>query len=1026
MTALETWLDELAYTDFPDELFVAGASIGTRAYAAEIEEMLAPDRGIGASAVFCVEEQPTVCFVDATTLGAAREERIEQIRQRVWNQNLVSVVLVLDNSTLSAYAVTNRDAEPEVLSAPKVGLSGRWSAYEFHSGFVKDRLSTWFAPDERVDQRLLLNLRQVVKKLVDGGLVDTQAEALMAQVIFLCYLEQRGIVGDTYRAAHDLNTLESYFNQRDGEGIDRLLSQLGADFNGDFLRSADGGAPLWSTLRKESFDPILDFLDAVDSETGQGSFWRYDFSHIPVELISGIYETLLKERQRKRGAYYTPRHLANLVADQAFEAFADPSSCTVYDGACGSGILLTTAFRKMLRHAEVRTGRRMRFSKRVELMQRTIFGNDIDETACWITAFSLYLSLLEGLEPLDISLLQSAETLKLPQLVGRGLNIQKGERLGDFFSPTNPFAGKERFDIFLCNPPWRETGEGEDPTWEYWANEQTPPYPIGRRQIASGFAYRATRCVKPGGVIALILPLNLVIGATKQSSSFRQRWLEDVCIERIINFGDVRRLLFPAAKHPCAVVRVRSRSKDECVIALGDEAVEYWTPKTDVSLALGRLALHAADQKILTAREIYEKPYALISSYWGEQRDLALLRRLRRLGTIGDVMTGRETPWVSAKGFHAPNQRNKDRSLGALEDLDLLTTKRLPDDHPIIGADAQLERVKDNYVVVASPGGANTRLYHGPRVLFPDGLSGTYAVRAVYTDVPFAFTSSIGAIGGPTVDANLIKLLCAYLRSPLASYLLIMTGYSVIGERPRIALEDVEAFPFCDPKNHPNPKTANTIISKVADITDRIAQTQEFHRSHAYEAAKQKLDKLVFDYFQLTTSERVLVENAVDVIATSIQPGDYSRISTPLLHRSENDEIDAYVKTLARELGDWRERDGGAGSLNISAFVDGPSGFFGAVRIQATRAKLDHAQVDSSAHAFKELLGDLHASLAAQAGRVGYDDLFKIPSVMVVAGDSFYIVKPLRRRFWMPRAALSDADRVVKTVHAAAWKRSYS
>ena len=159
-------------------------------------------------------------------------------------------------------------------------------------------------------------------------------------------------------------------------------------------------------------------------------------------------------------------------------------------------------------------------------------------------------------------------------------------------------------------------------------------------------------------------------------------------------------------------------------------------------------------------------------------------------------MTDRDQPWISAKGFHAPNRSNKDRALGPLQNLAFLDADRLPDSHPLIAADAQLERVRDQFWIVASPGGAKARLYEGPRVIFPDGLGDGYAVRAVYTDVPFAFTSSIGAIGGSAADADLLKLLTAYLRSPLASYLLVMTGCSVIGERPRIAVTDIEAFPL--------------------------------------------------------------------------------------------------------------------------------------------------------------------------------------------------------------------------------------
>lgn len=1025
MRPVDDWLAELAYTDFPDELFRAGQTVGTRQYAAEIEEMLAPDRGIGASAVFCVGEQPTICFIDATTLAQPREQRVEQIRQRVWNQNLASVVLVLDKKGLAAYALNDRDADPDTLVRTEADRRGHWSAYEVQSGFIKDRLPHWFMPEERVDQRLLANLREVVKQLTKDGLNDSEAEALMAQVIFLCYLEQRGIVGDAYRRSHRLDVLEAYVSRRDGQGVDRLLKRLSADFNGDFLSSRDGGAPRWSGLGERAFSAIHQFLDAVDVETGQGSFWRYDFSHIPVELISGIYETLLKDRQGALGAYYTPRHLANLVTEQAFQLFTDPSECTVYDGACGSGILLTTAFRKMLRYAEVKRNSRLCFSERVLLMERTIFGNDLDETACWITAFSLYLSLLEGLDPSDISLLQNDEQIKLPKLIGPGRNIQKGAEHGDFFSGKNPFAGTGRFDIFLCNPPWRESADDETPTWEEWCRTHEPPYPIGRRQIAAGFAYRAMHSVKPGGVVALIMPLNLMIGASSQSCTFRQRWLEEARIERIINFGDVRRLLFPAAKHPCAVVRARPRPRAEATISLADEIVDYWTPKADVSLALGRLALHAVDRKMLRASEVYEKPYSLISSYWGERRDIDLLLRLQRLGTLGAAMKSREEPWLSGKGFHAPNSSNPDRDLGPLKELDFLQAERLPSSYPLIASDAQLERVRDHFSIVASPGGRNARLYEGPRVLFPDGLGDGLSVRALYSDVPFAFTSSIGAIGGAQADAALLKLLTAYLRSPLASYLMVLTGYSVIGERPRIAIDDIEAFPFCAPERHPDAKAAAQIVSTVSSLFDELAQVPEWQRDNAYLSIKDRLDGLVYKYFQLTDTERVLVQNTVEFVAKSIQPPDYERLATPLLHRPSESEIKAYATALADELSNWRARDAGKGAIEVRVVVDGSGGFFGAVQVTTSRKHKDSIELLTSDVDFQKLLGELHTALGAHMAQTNPDDLFKIPNIMVLAGNSFFFVKPLRRRFWLARTALADADHIVQTVHSAAWSLAH-
>src|SRR5947209_3728003 len=107
------WLHSLGYTEFTHDLVTSGRAAGTRPYASEIEDMLAPRGTISASGVFCVGEVPTICILDGQTLGGSREDRIEKVRQRVWNQNLVSVVLVLDPDRLSAYSVNKRTAEPD-------------------------------------------------------------------------------------------------------------------------------------------------------------------------------------------------------------------------------------------------------------------------------------------------------------------------------------------------------------------------------------------------------------------------------------------------------------------------------------------------------------------------------------------------------------------------------------------------------------------------------------------------------------------------------------------------------------------------------------------------------------------------------------------------------------------------------------------------------------------------------------------------------------------------------------------------
>jgi hypothetical protein len=156
-----------------------------------------------------------------------------------------------------------------------------------------------------------------------------------------------------------------------------------------------------------------------------------------VELLSGIYESFLGEAKKKLAAYYTPRHLANLVVSQALEGSKDVLTERIFDGACGSGILLTTAFRRMLGEAEARSPDfRLPLTARIELLREHIFGSDISDAACRVTAFSLYLSLLERLEPSDVAALCDDAQVKLPTL--RGRNLFSGSTQGDFFSDENP------------------------------------------------------------------------------------------------------------------------------------------------------------------------------------------------------------------------------------------------------------------------------------------------------------------------------------------------------------------------------------------------------------------------------------------------------------------------------------------------------------------------------------------------------------------------------------------------------------
>jgi len=1017
---LDIWLNRLGYRHFAAGLFTREKPPGLHPYSTEISRLLDARGGIQGSAVYCVDETPVVCFVDDLELpqtDTERKARLDQIRQKIWNQNLASVLIVVRQKDLHAYSIQKAgNDDPAVLRLDDATYAGAWSAIEFEADGVQERLPEWFKPERRVDRRLLANLGETIRKLQSQGVDEAIAQALMAQAIFVSYLEHRRIVSDEYRAKHKVRELRELVQNHDASGIEKLLRQLKKDFNGDFLipDHQSDAAENWAKLRKSSLSVLADFLSDVDVVSGQESFWRYDFSEIPVELISGIYETFLAEKQRTLGAYYTPRHLAVLAVKHAFEGFADISALKVFDGACGSGIFLTTCYRMMLHAAEARAGRAFSLKRRIQYLRSHIYGSDVDLSACRLTAFSLYLALLENLTPPDISALMEESDTKLPRLIGQDSNILAGEYAGDLFSSRNIHAKSREFDVYVSNPPWREPERASEPTFESWMRKERPQFVLPHRQMAAAFAHRAVDSVKPGGRICLILPFGLL--AAESNARFIEEWVSQVRIEKVINLADFRCLLFQKAAHPCVIACATKRKVNEVNVPDSREVFTYLTPKADLGIALGRIAVHSSDHQVLLTRDVVQDNTLFMKRFVGTERDIALLTRTRRLGILKDVICSKG--WLAKKGFHAQDSSRKPISARNLKAMPFVPADRLSLDAPILTSKDIKDRFPEEFSRIANIGGGDGKLYSGPRVVFPDGTAPGRVVRAAYSDAPFSFQSSVAGIGGAGFDADveLLKFLAVYLRSSIATYFLTLTSYALSFERRRVSIEDVEQLPFLPPDNHPERKVASAAITEVCDVVDELARLDDLRRPNEYLAAKSRLDEIVMDYFCLSHDDRILVSDSINVTGGSIQPRGFRAVhELPALQEPKNDEIRRYANTLKRSLVTWRDSIGGKGVMDVEVLRGRSRLPLAAVRLSLSYAAQDKVALSESDEKVCDLIQELAAAMP-NASIIPRSGLFSIPHINVATGSAFYIVKPTQRRFWLESSALADADRVVNQI----------
>lgn len=1018
---LDHWLNTLGFDPASASLHLASSALAPRhAYAPELHDLLNPQGEICAEAVFDVEGVPTVTFfIDRDGL-LSDAQRLNALRQKIWNQGLVSVLLVIKDAEIVPVPVTPRSSPGAPLNIEQARRDGPLSRADIQAGDIRERHADWFNLEERVDRKLLANLRATVNRLAEtrtgsGELYAREdAQYLVGQVLFVSYLEHRGIVGTRYRKTRNVGTLHDLVTRCDREALGRLFDQLKQDFNGDFLEREDGSPSLWAELPDAGYDAIAHLLAATDIERKQASFFPYNFRYIPVELLSGVYESFLgRDDKKKLAAYYTPRHLANLVVDQALSGSKDLLAEKIYDGACGSGILLTTAFRRLLGEAEARRGgQQIALRERIAMLQKHIWGSDLSEAACRVTAFSLYLSLLERLQPTDIAALCDDAQVKLPTL--RGQNLFSGPEQGDFFSPHNPHTQQRDFSLLLSNPPWMELTAAESRYVDKWADESGHPRTL--KQVAADFAWRASEIARPGARLCLILPMTLLLKPTSQN--FLSAWLERVQWLRAINFGDLKELLFAEGRASCIVLLAERREptdEDGSAPIPPNEVFDYWAPKADISLAFGRLTLHGVDRHEVQTLAIARSNRELVTRMWGDAFDLSLWARMRLRGTFGQMFAGKDSRWTKRKGFHrTDNSKHAVRTPSEVfHDLKFLVPGMLYACPVVVASEGDPFPAKE---IPAFSGDTQDLLevFHGPRIVFPDGPAPNGTIRAAFVRGAASFMSSVGVIAGPTQDEDLLRFAAIYLRSDLMRYFSLMQLYQLLSDRDRVSLRDIASFPFYPPERHSDPEHAKAIVRQVAATSRELENINSLSRKHAWELSKPKLDALIEDYFGLEGDAREIVSESVNILRPMVRPYGLSHVFENASRRVDADMALRYAAGLKSELEAWRNARDGEGEFEVTVRLTNVAraGAFGIVAVRVGKHRDTAPTAERSDAAVDALVRAMHDAglLPVQA----QEQIYLAADTIIVSGDTVYYIKPQAQRLWLLRQAYRDAERIVR------------
>ena len=123
---------------------------------------------------------------------------------------------------------------------------------------------------------------------------------------------------------------------------------MGADTKQEVFRHLQAILRGWKSYGR-SFQRRIDWDD-------------FKFEHIPIGVLSQVYETFSRqwdgEHAKKMSAYYTPKNIAKCLVEEAFGGMEEPVGARVLDPACGAGIFLVLAFRKLAHARWEKDGRR--------------------------------------------------------------------------------------------------------------------------------------------------------------------------------------------------------------------------------------------------------------------------------------------------------------------------------------------------------------------------------------------------------------------------------------------------------------------------------------------------------------------------------------------------------------------------------------------------------------------------------------------------------------------------------------------
>ncbi len=971
-------------------------------------------------AVYHFDKEPLMLFFD---LKQNDKRNIEIIKKQSYNFDK-PVIFILEFgkplAIFNAFSYSQKSGKFDLDKIADVDLDKiekdenieKFSFWNLQSGNTWQWFNKLFASKSknRVHTQLLKNIANLRTKYKAIPHIDI----LILRLIFFRYLVDRKVRIKEffiYGDPNDQQRLAAII--RSPKELHNAFEYLKGHFNGNLFEQVID----LQLMPLESLAVM--FAGKIDE---QGNFQDtlfdiFDFSIIPIETISGIYEEIISDDKKKdNSAVYTPLFLVNYILDKTINKdYFDTNkgtNCKVLDPACGSGIFLVQAFRRMVNWEKNYGDKNITKSikKLNALVEQNIFGIDRDETALNVAVFSLYIAILDFKTPKEIS--ESKQ--QLPELIGKNLFE------ADFFDSKDKFNyrfGNKQYqnsllppkqeiptaikpielDFIIGNPPWsNETGTFHKNYMKFVENEVK----ISGNQIAQSFLWHAKDFVNENKATQIAFIVTSTAFYNLAAKDFRTKFFKNFAIKWLFDMSAARRLAFEGRTDNPAMILLYQYAQNE--VKCGENVLQYEALKPNVFIKnFNKIVIDVA--RNVKQSFLIENDFMLKVLLYGDVLDYYFLKRLSKFPIILKKFLAKKAK--CGRGF--PNS-------------DKVELQQISEIYTHI-----TEQTKENAILYLSEidkkkKSKKNTLIRGSKILLKRMTKDESRLFVSYTKDDCFYDDNFCGIVSTKFD---LKDIFGLIMSDVYTYYQFIIGSDWdTATRPRISLTEYLSFPLSD-KIVDNNQLINFVNSIIASLEsyDSNNNALKGNRPTFNELRKQdkliQINQLINETYQISPTEKDLIDYVLDVARYEFQEGKIDTFVTKKLSlssKADEDYLKNYAQIFYNHFGQVYNSDREYFQIKIFVFE-----YFVAMQFCIVSEK----PTQENQIIFNTENNDISSFLNRLASNLTIyeisEDVFMQQNLRGSEEDFFYLIKPNQLKSWHRAKARTDLMGFIEEINKA-------